>query len=302
MKTKAGYVAIIGKPNVGKSTLMNALIGEKLSITTKKPQTTRKNILGILSDENYQIIFLDTPGILKPSYLLQKKMVEYVLNSVKDADVLLFMIDASADPNAAALQDERVQEIINKVDIPKIMLVNKIDLSNETVLTRLINSIEKTGLFKKVIPISASLGANLSQVLDAILEYLPEGPKFYPDDQLSDRDERFFVSELIREKIFEFYRDEVPFSTEVIIEEFKERDKGKDYISASIIVEKETQKPIIIGKNGEQIKKLGKVAREAVEHFLGRPVFLELRVKVRPKWRSNPNILKRFGYVTGDEK
>ncbi len=302
MKTKAGYVAIIGKPNVGKSTLMNALIGEKLSITTKKPQTTRKNILGILSDDNYQIIFLDTPGILKPSYLLQKKMLEYVLNSVKDADVLLFMIDASADPNAAALQDERVQEIINKVDIPKIMLINKIDLSNETVLTRLMNSIEKTGLFKKVIPVSASLGVNLSQVLDAILEYLPEGPKYYPDDQLSDRDERFFVSELIREKIFEFYRDEVPFSTEVIIEDFKERDKGKDYIAASIIVEKETQKPIIIGKNGEQIKKLGKVAREAVERFLGRPVFLELRVKVRPKWRSNPNILKRFGYVTGDEK
>ncbi len=302
MKTKAGYVAIIGKPNVGKSTLMNALIGEKLSITTKKPQTTRKNILGILSDENYQIIFLDTPGILKPTYLLQKKMLEYVLNSVKDADVLLFMIDASTDPNATALQDESVQEIIGKVDIPKIMLINKIDLSNEAVLTRLINSIEKTGLFKKVIPISASLGANLSQVLDAILEYLPEGPKYYPDDQLSDKDERFFVSELIREKIFEFYRDEVPFSTEVVIEEFKERDKGKDYISASIIVEKETQKPIIIGKNGEQIKKLGKFAREAVEHFLGRPVFLELRVKVRPKWRSNPKILKRFGYVTGDEK
>ncbi len=302
MKTKSGYVAIIGKPNVGKSTLMNALIGQKLSITTKKPQTTRKNILGILSDENYQIIFLDTPGILKPTYLLQEKMLEYVLNSVKDADVLVFMIDISADPNAAALQDEKVREIINKVNIPKIMVVNKIDLSNETALNNIIKSIEKTGLFKKVIPVSATLGANVSEVLNAILEYLPEGPKYYPDDQLSDRDERFFVSELIREKIFEFYRDEVPFSTEVIIEEFKEREKGKDYILANIIVEKETQKPIIIGKNGEQIKKLGKVAREAVENFLGRPVFLELRVKVRPKWRSNPNILKRFGYVTGDEK
>ncbi len=302
MKTKSGYVAIIGKPNVGKSTLMNALIGQKLSITTKKPQTTRKNILGILSDENYQIIFLDTPGILKPTYLLQEKMLEYVLNSVKDADVLVFMIDISTDPNAAALQDEKVREIINRVNIPKIMVVNKIDLSNETALNNIIKSIEKTGLFKKVIPVSATLGANVSEVLNAILEYLPEGPKYYPDEQLSDRDERFFVSELIREKIFEFYRDEVPFSTEVIIEEFKEREKGKDYILANIIVEKETQKPIIIGKNGEQIKKLGKVAREAVENFLGRPVFLELRVKVRPKWRSNPNILKRFGYVTGDEK
>ncbi len=301
MNIKSGYVAIIGKPNVGKSTLLNSLIGEKLSITTSKPQTTRKKILGILNSENYQIIFLDTPGVLNPTYLLQKRMSEYVFEAINDADILLFMLDISKDPNALTLEDEKVKEILNSVKTPKILLINKIDLSNETVLTNTINKLEKMKMFDKIIPVSASLGVNLSQVISAILKFLPEHPKYFPDDQLSDQNERFFVSELIREKIFEHFRDEIPFSAEVVIEEFKEREKGKDYISAVIIVEKDSQKPIIIGKKGEAIKKIGKLSREAIEKFLRREVFLELRVKVRNKWRSNPNFLNRIGYKPGEK-
>ncbi|MEJ5351068.1 MAG: GTPase Era [Melioribacteraceae bacterium] len=302
MPVKAGFVSIIGKPNVGKSTLMNALIGEKLSITTSKPQTTRKKIIGILSAEDYQIIFQDTPGILNPEYLLQERMLEYVLAAAKDADLILFMIDISTDPTGEkTLSDEKVFEILKDKKIKKILLINKIDLVNQQVVENLINSLSEKKFFEKVIPISAAQGYNLQTVIDIILEYLPEHPKYYPDDQLSDENERFFVSEIIREKIFEMYHEEVPYSTEVVVEEFKEREKGKDYIRAIIIVEKESQKPIIIGKNGELIKKLGRLSRESIERFLQREVYLELYVKVREKWRSKPNLLKSFGYVPPEE-
>ncbi|GBD90138.1 GTPase Era [bacterium BMS3Abin04] len=303
MKIKSGYVAIAGKPNVGKSTFMNALLGTKLSITTNKAQTTRKRILGILDEDNYQIIFIDTPGILHPKYLLQKRMVEYIGASVKDADVLLFMIDIASDPEGnSILKEKEVKEIIEATKAPKILLINKIDLSNEISIGKLFNKINNLNIFKKIIPISATLGANIQQVKDVILEYLPVHPKYYPDDQLSDANERFFVAEIIREKIFEFYREEIPYSTEVIIDEFKERKKGKDFISAVIIVERDSQKPIIIGKKGESIKKLGKIARASIEEFLQRPVYLEVRVKVRNKWRSDPLMLKRLGYNGVDEK
>jgi len=302
MPVKAGFVSIIGKPNVGKSTLMNALIGEKLSITTNKPQTTRKKIIGILSTEDYQIIFQDTPGILNPEYLLQERMLEYVVAAAKDADLILFMIDISTDPTGEkTLSDEKVFEILKDKKIKKILLINKVDLVNQQVVENLINSISEKKFFEKVIPISATEGYNLQTVIDTILEYLPEHPKYYPDDQLSDENERFFVSEIIREKIFEMYHEEVPYSTEVVVEEFKEREKGKDYIRAIIIVEKESQKPIIIGKNGELIKKLGRLSRESIERFLQREVYLELYVKVREKWRSKPNLLKSFGYVPPEE-
>jgi len=297
MKTKSGYVAIIGKPNVGKSTLMNALLGERLSIVTNKPQTTRKRVLGILSDENYQIIFLDTPGILDPNYLLQRKFLDYINNSVKDADVIIVMIDIVKDPEGVkTLNDKRMKQILDKNKKPKILLINKIDKSDEASINILTKKLEATNYFEKIIPISAIQLFNIDSVLNTIIEYLPEGPKYFPDDQITDEPERFFVSEIIREKIFENYKEEIPFSTEVLIEEFKERERGKDYISASIVVERETQKPIIIGKHGEAIKKVGRIAREAIENFLQREVFLELRVKVRPKWRNDNRMLKSFGY------
>lgn len=302
METRAGYVAIIGRPNVGKSTLMNAILGEKLSITTSKPQTTRKRVLGIYNDPKNQIIFLDTPGILDPSYLLQEKMLEFVYRSVEDADVLLCMIDISTDPlGELTLKNEHADKIFQETKIPKICIINKIDLVPVEKLQLLMKVLEDTNLFEEIVPVSAELNVNLHLVLGSIIKRLPEGPKFYPDDQLSDESERFFVSEIIREKIFELYRDEVPYSTEVLIEEFKEREKGKDYISAVIVVEKDTQKPIIIGKKGAKIKRLGEISRKAIETFLQRPVFLEIRVKVRKDWRSNPTFLKSFGYIQPKE-
>jgi len=301
MKTKSGYVAIIGKPNVGKSTLMNSILGEKISIVTNKPQTTRKRVLGILSDENYQIIFLDTPGILDPNYLLQKKFMEFVQNSVNDADILVVLIDVINDKEGKnTLEDKIVKQILDKQKKPKILVLNKIDKSNEDVVNKLAEKFEKLNIFTKIIPISALLKFSISNVVDAIVENLPIGPKYFPDDQLTDEHERFFVSEIIREKIFEIYKEEIPFSTEVLIEEFSENEGRKDFILASIVVERETQKPIIIGKKGETIKKVGKYAREAIEELLGRPVFLELRVKVRPKWRSDERLLNSFGYNSNE--
>lgn len=297
METKSGYVAIIGKPNVGKSTLMNALLGERLSIVTSKPQTTRKRVLGILSDDNYQIIFLDTPGILDPNYLLQRKLLDYINNSVKDADVIIVIIDVIMDAGGdKTLTDERMQQILERNDKPKILLINKIDESDEKIVSALVSKLEATKYFNRIIPISAIKNFGTDAVLNSIIEYLPEGPKYFPDDQISNEPERFFVSEIIREKIFENYKEEIPFSTEVVIEEFIERDSSKDFISASIIVERESQKPIIIGKHGEAVKRIGKIAREAIETFLQREVFLELRVKVKPKWRNDKNMLRLFGY------
>ncbi|MDZ7766602.1 MAG: GTPase Era [Melioribacteraceae bacterium] len=302
MNTKSGYVTIIGKPNAGKSTLMNSLIGERLSIITSKPQTTRKNILGIVSDELHQIIFLDTPGILKPAYLLQEKMVEYIEQALKDADIIVVLFDIDKDSNGKEiLEDDELFKLLKNNKKKKIAAINKIDLSNDIKVEQLIRKIENAKLFDSVIMISAHLGFNVPELLSKIKEYLPVGPKYYPDDQLTTENERFFVTEIIREKLFEQYKDEIPFSTEVLIEEFKERGNAKDYISASIVVEKETQKPIIIGKGGEAIKRLGKISRNAIEAFLQREIFLELRVKVRPKWRSNPNLLKNFGYSTDND-
>ena len=297
METKSGYVAIIGKPNVGKSTLMNAILGERISIVTNKPQTTRKRVLGILSDDKYQIVFLDTPGILNPSYLLQKKFMDYVQNSVRDADVIVVLIDVIKDPDGSkTLGDKIVKQILDKHKQPKLLVLNKIDKSNEEVVGKLVKKFEALKYFQQIIPISALLKYSVNAVVDSIVENLMPGPKYFPDDQLTDEHERFFVSEIIREKIFEIYQDEIPFSTEVLIEEFSENKGRKDFISASIVVERETQKPIIIGKKGEAIKRVGRYAREAIEVLLDRPVFLELRVKVRPKWRSDERLLNSFGY------
>jgi len=302
MDTKCGYVSIIGLPNAGKSTLLNQLLGQKLSITTNKPQTTRKKILGILSEENYQIIFQDTPGILNPEYLLQKKMLEFVRQAVKDADVVLLLVDIASDPTGEkTFADETVKEVMKNNSWKKILIINKIDIADEASVKNLAARFEKENVFEYIIPISALLGFNSESVKNALLENLPVHPKYYPDDYVSDAPEKFYVSEIIREKIFEQYKEEIPYSTEVVIEDYKEQEGRKDVINASIIVERESQKPIIIGKKGDALKKLGQTSRADIEAFLERPVYLEIRVKVKEKWRGDVRMLKKFGYWNDDE-
>ena len=298
---KAGYVAILGLPNSGKSTLINALLGQKLNIVSDKPQTTRRKILGILTGETYQIIFVDTPGLLKPNYLLQERMMEAVEVSAKDADVILLIQDVKEDFNGEKLlHQEFVNEVLTNTKAPNILLLNQVDISNQEKIFPLIEKQQKTNLFTKVIPISAEHKFNLTDLLNSLIELLPEHPKYFPDDELTDESERFFVAEIIREKILEQYSEEVPYSCEVLIADFKEREIGKNYIEAYVIVEKESQKAIIIGKEGRKIKKLGETSRKSIEEFLQREVFLELRVKVKPKWRKDENMLNIFGY--GKEK
>lgn len=298
---KAGYVAILGLPNSGKSTLINALLGQKLNIVSDKPQTTRRKILGILTEKNYQVIFVDTPGLLKPNYLLQERMMEAVEISAKDADVILLIQDVNEDFNGEKLlHQEFVNEVLLNLKAPKILLLNKVDLSSQEEIFPLIEKQQKLDLFVKVIPISAKHNFNLTDVINSVAALLPENPKFFPDDELTDESERFFVAEIIREKILDQYSEEVPYSCEVLIADFKERERGKDFIEAYVVVEKESQKAIIIGKEGKAIKKLGETSRKSIEEFLHREVFLELRVKVKPKWRKDENLLNIFGY--GKEK
>ncbi len=300
---KSGYVAILGLPNAGKSTLLNTLLGQKISITNLKPQTTRKRILGILSEENFQVIFIDTPGILDPAYLLQEKMMDDVRLSGRDADVIVLLLDVEVDPAGnKALNNSYVKESILKAPVKKILVLNKIDLLPQDRVKIILEHFEKSGKFDEIIPLSALQNFNTQKLLQTIDEYLPEGPKFYPDDIVATQNERFFVTELIRETILEQYSEEVPYSCEVLIEEFKERENSKDYISAEIVVEKDSQKAIIIGKRGAAIKNLGQTARESIEEFLGKDVFLELRVKVRKKWRSSESFLKSFGYTPDKNK
>jgi len=300
--TKVGYVAVIGLPNVGKSTLVNALLRQKLSIITSKPQTTRKRILGILTEKDYQIIFLDTPGILKPAYLLQTKMMEEIDLSVKDADVFVIIFDVSSEQSfKESEENEYIQKICFDPNKQKILVLNKIDTIPQDKALQLIERFELSNTYKSVIPVSASLNFNTQRLLEEIIELLPEGKRFYPDDIISNETERFFVSEIIREKIFEMYEDEIPYSCEVLIAEFKERKDSKDFISAEIVVERQSQKGILIGKGGVALKKMGQVARKSIEEFLEKEVYLELRVKVRENWRSNENFLKSFGYTKNKE-
>ncbi len=303
MNHKSGYVAILGLPNVGKSTLLNSLLGQKIAITNKKPQTTRKKIVGILSENDYQIIFLDTPGLLTPSYLLQEKMMQEITRSIIDADVVLLIIDVVKDPYGKSTFNQKyVKENLENKKRAIILLLNKVDLIQQNETVQLIENFKSLNKFESVIPISASQKFNLISLVDTIVELLPEGPGFYPKDIVADESERFFVSEIIREKILELYREEIPYSVEVVITDFKEREEGKNFISAEIAVERDSQKSIIIGKGGAAVKKLGEIAREAIEEFLQHKVYLELRIKVRKNWRSNENFLKQFGYKSDSEK
>jgi len=289
---RSGYVAIIGFPNAGKSTLLNALLNIKLSIISKKPQTTRRRVLGILNRDIYQIVFVDTPGILRPRYALQKKMMEYVRSALSDADLILLIVDAAAKRHPVDLDLKH----LNPSKKPLILLLNKIDLMSKGEVLPLIETYKDFYPFETIIPISALQADGIDRLEKEMVERLPLGYPFYPPDVITDHPERFFVAEFIREKIFERFYQEIPYSTEVEIEIFEERQNRPDYILATIYVERKSQKGMLIGKGGEAIKSIGTAARKEIEEFLGRRVFLELRVKVNEDWRRNEIKLRRLGF------
>lgn len=291
MAHKAGFVNIIGNPNVGKSTIMNALVGEKLSIITKKMQTTRHRIKGIVSGEDFQIVYSDTPGILKPNYKLQESMMKFVDSALIDADIILFVTDVveTADKNPDYI------EKVRKSNMPVIVLINKIDLSNQDEVVKLFDYWTEIFPGANVYPISAQEKFNIEPIFDRILELLPEAPAFFPKDELTDRNERFFMQEIIREKILLNYQKEIPYSVEVELEEFKEEEKIIK-MRAVIHVSRDSQKGIIIGHKGKMIKRVGIEARKDAEEFFDKKIFMELYVKVAKEWRSQDNQLKKFGY------
>ena len=288
---KAGFVNIIGNPNVGKSTLMNAFVGEKLAIITSKAQTTRHRILGIVNGEDFQVILSDTPGIIKPAYELQSSMMDFVKSAFEDADVLLYMVEIGEK----ALKDEKFFEKIKNSKIPVLLLLNKIDTSTQEELEGQIQYWQGQLPMVEIHPISALNNFNVKEVFERILELLPASPPYYPKDQLTDKPERFFVNETIREKILLFYKKEIPYSVEIETEEFFE-DPGIIRMRAVIMVERDSQKGIIIGHKGSALKRVGVEARKDLEKFFGKQVHLELYVKVNKNWRSDKRQLKRFGY------
>lgn len=287
---KAGFVSIIGNPNAGKSTLMNALLGEELSITSPKAQTTREKVLGILNGKDYQIVFSDTPGILNPHYRLQESMLKSIENSLDEADVFILITDVG--------EDFKNQEIIARVqqrEVPIILLINKIDTVTQEIALEKIKTWKKKLPMAEVLPISALHKFQTERVTELILQYLPENPPYYPKDELSDRNLRFFAAETIRKHILLQYQQEIPYSVQVEIESYKEM-ANLDRICALVYVEKESQKGILIGKGGAALKKVGTAARKEFEKFLGKKIFLDLRVKVLKNWRNDDRLLQRFGY------
>lgn len=291
MAHKSGFVNIIGNPNVGKSTIMNALVGERLSIITSKMQTTRHRIKGIVNGDDFQIIYSDTPGILKPNYKLQETMMKFVDTALIDADIILYVTDVIEDASKNIEYIERIR----KSEIPVIVLINKIDLSDQENVIKLYNHWTEIFPGSTVFVVSATEKFNLKPIFDHILALLPEAPPYFPKDELTDRSERFFMQEIIREKILLHYQKEIPYATEVEIEEFKD-DKGMLRIRAVIYVERDSQKGIIIGKNGSALKRVGTEARQEAEEFFGKKIFLEIYVKIAKEWRDKENTLRRFGY------
>lgn len=296
MPTKAGFVAIVGYPNAGKSTLMNAILGTKLSIVTRKAQTTRKKVLGIFTEADTQIVFLDNPGLIEPKYELHKKMMDYIEQSFEDADIILVVLD-SADLVKFGTMDINLAEKIKNIKKPTIAVLNKIDLLKDIrALLPVISELSTLSLFTEIVPISAKKKSGTKELTTLISKYLPENDFFYDAEFLSTQNERFFVSELIREQLFKYYSEEIPYSAEVEIAEFKERETGKWFVSANIIVERSSQKKIIIGENGAKIKELGERARRTIEQHLELPVYLKLFVKVKEKWRNDSKRLTELGY------
>ena len=291
MAHKAGFVNIIGNPNVGKSTIMNALVGEKLSIITQKMQTTRHRIKGIVSGDDFQIVYSDTPGILKPNYKLQETMMKFVDSALIDADVILFVTDVIEKPG----KNPEYIEKVRKSNMPVIVLINKIDLSNQNDVLKLFDYWSNIFPGANVFPISAQEKFNIEPIFDRILELLPEAPPYFDKDELTDRNERFFLQEIIREKILLHYQKEIPYSVEVEVEEFKETEKIIN-VRCIIHVERDSQKGIIIGHKGEMIKRVGTEARKDAEEFFNKKIFMELYVKVAKDWREKDKQLKNFGY------
>jgi GTP-binding protein Era len=292
MSHKAGFINIIGLPNVGKSTLMNALVGERMSIITPKAQTTRHRILGMVNGDDYQIVFSDTPGYInQPAYKLQKSMNDFVEGALQDADVLLFVTDKFQQQ-----EDEKyLSKIIQKAKVPTVVVLNKIDLYQKPELEQLLKTLKERFPKSEILPLTASSGISVKKVLKKLVALLPDSPAYYDKDQLTDRNLRFFVAEIVREKIFLNYTKEIPYSCQVEIEEYKETE-NIDRIKCVIFVERESQKPILIGNKGDMLKKVGTQARKDIEVFIDKKVHLELVVKVKDKWRSNDTTLKNFGY------
>ena len=289
---KSGFVNIIGNPNVGKSTLMNALVGERLSIITSKAQTTRHRIMGIVNGDDFQIVYSDTPGILKPNYKLQESMMKFVRGAVSDADVILYVTDTVEQPS------DRNSDILEKIalsGIPVLLIINKIDLTTQEKLEELVTFWQERLPMATIIPASAKESFNIGAIFDRILSLLPEGEPFYPKDTLTDKTLRFFASEIIREKILTNYDKEIPYCCEIEIDSYKE-EPTIDRISATIYVARDSQKGIIIGHKGEKLKKVGQQARQDLERFLDKKVFLQLFVKVNDNWRNSDRQLRRFGY------
>jgi GTP-binding protein Era len=296
---RAGYVAILGAPNDGKSTLVNTLLGQKVSIVSRKPQTTRRTVLGILSGEDYQIVFLDTPGLLTPQYLLHEAMMGYARTAAADADMVCFMVDATDPlpvPPGGARNEEVAMSELAQLRKPVLLVVNKIDLVEKAALLPLIAGYARLHEFTEIHPVSALRNEGMEDLLRSLVAGLPRHPPYYPTDVVSSEPERFFVSEIIREKIFEKFRDEIPYSATVEILDFREEAGKKDLIIAEITVERDSQKGILIGKAGAAIRETGEAARKDIEKFLGRPVFLDLHVRVREGWRESPAWLRRLGY------
>jgi len=291
MPFKSGFVNIIGNPNVGKSTFLNAMLDYDLAITTPKAQTTRHRILGIDTGEDYQIIYSDTPGIIKPAYELQQYMMQSVKEAVDDADILLLMVT----PDETEIKDEKFLEEIKKAQVPVFVLINKIDTTDQAGLEKAVESWQQKLPNAKIFPISALHRFGLDEVKKQIIENLPENPPYFDGDQITDRPERFLVSEKIREKILKYYKKEIPYSVEVVTEEFKETD-DQIRIRATIYVERDSQKGIIIGKGGSALKRMGMEARKDLEELFGKKIYLELYVKVRKNWRKDDTWLKNFGY------
>ena len=291
MGHKSGFVNILGAPNVGKSTIMNALVGERISIITSKAQTTRHRIMGIVNGEDFQIVYSDTPGIIKPNYKLHDSMMKFVRRAITDADILLYVTEINQDHS---INNEFIDKI-SKQDIPVVLIINKIDLGTQERLEVMVEEWKKALPDAIIIPLSAKERFNLDTLFDKILELLPESPPYYPKDTLTDKSERFFASEIIREKVFLNYQKEIPYSTEIEIEEFIDSEEILR-IRALIHVTRDTQKGIIIGKKGAALKKTGTAARMDLEDFFGKKVFIELYVKVNKDWRTKDLQLKRFGY------
>ena len=292
---KAGFVNIVGNPNVGKSTLMNLLVGERISIATFKAQTTRHRIMGILNTYDAQIVFSDTPGVLKPNYKLQEAMLRFSRSALRDADVLLYVTDVVESPE----KNSDFIEEVRKLDVPILVLINKIDLTNQAELVKKVELWHELIPEAEILPISATAKFNIDAVMKRVMELLPESPPYFEKDALTDKPARFFVTEIIREKILLHYDKEIPYVCEAVVEQFKE-DEGKIYIKALIYVERDSQKGIIIGHEGSALKRVATDARRELEKFFGKRIFLEIYVRVDKDWRNSDRQLRRFGYDQKD--